>query len=421
MSCEVCYNTCYGYVACTCDMTCYGQPGQTQYKVQIDGTGSPNTFKWSDDGGSSWDATGVSITGLDQTLNNGVTIRFDSTIGHTLNDYWVFWMGDGVWIGERLMPYFENFGGSNLVRHQFWQGSTIQIPSSAIQTELPQWKEAMRRTSYSWFRLTYDTGAFKSVPDFTILLMGKKIFDPRNGQTDWSDNPALVVLDWLIIHRYGLGVGDEYIDMDSFKEAANWCDANDYKFNGIINDRQAFSDNMEDILNNFRGFILWSGNKFKLKIFSDDAAVMALTEDDIEIEPSSFSFNIPGIPEAINKVKCIFPDKKLNYIANFATFDEPEIISYEGISQFELPLIGTTDFEQAYKLAKFILKRKKYGTTFQPLAHPRTFILEPGDMITVTHEFMGWSSKKLRVSAIALAEGGLVSLTLVDENAEIYT
>jgi hypothetical protein len=60
------------------------------YKVMIDGTGTPDTFKWSDDGGSTWDATGVSITGSGQSLNNGVTIKFGSTTGHNVGDYWTF-------------------------------------------------------------------------------------------------------------------------------------------------------------------------------------------------------------------------------------------------------------------------------------------------------------------------------------------
>ncbi len=58
------------------------------YRVEIDATGSPDTFKWSDDGGSTWQATGVAITGSAQTLNDGVTITFTNTTGHTLGDYW---------------------------------------------------------------------------------------------------------------------------------------------------------------------------------------------------------------------------------------------------------------------------------------------------------------------------------------------
>jgi len=60
------------------------------YKVQIDGTGTPNTFKWSDNGGASWNATGVPITGGAQTLNDGVTVTFGATTGHTSGDYWTF-------------------------------------------------------------------------------------------------------------------------------------------------------------------------------------------------------------------------------------------------------------------------------------------------------------------------------------------
>ena len=64
------------------------------YKVRIDselgGVGGVDTFEWSDDGGTTWDATDVDITGAAQTLNNGVTVTFGATTGHDLDDYWVF-------------------------------------------------------------------------------------------------------------------------------------------------------------------------------------------------------------------------------------------------------------------------------------------------------------------------------------------
>lgn len=66
----------------------YSGAAPLQYKVQIDGTGSPDTFKWSDDGGATWDATTVAITGAAQTLNNGLTVTFGATTGHTSGDNW---------------------------------------------------------------------------------------------------------------------------------------------------------------------------------------------------------------------------------------------------------------------------------------------------------------------------------------------
>jgi hypothetical protein len=58
------------------------------YRVQIDGAGIPDTFKWSNDGGATWEASTVNITGAAQTLENGLTITFAATTGHTNGDYW---------------------------------------------------------------------------------------------------------------------------------------------------------------------------------------------------------------------------------------------------------------------------------------------------------------------------------------------
>jgi len=58
------------------------------YRVELDATGTPDTFKWSHDGGSSWEATGVAITGALQHLEDGVYVTFAATTGHTLGDRW---------------------------------------------------------------------------------------------------------------------------------------------------------------------------------------------------------------------------------------------------------------------------------------------------------------------------------------------
>jgi len=56
------------------------------FSVEIDGTGTPNTFKWKKDAGA-W-TTGVPITGLLQSLQEGVGVKFSSTTGHTSGDLW---------------------------------------------------------------------------------------------------------------------------------------------------------------------------------------------------------------------------------------------------------------------------------------------------------------------------------------------
>jgi hypothetical protein len=69
-----------------------------KFRIQIDGIGAPDTFRWTKDSGANpivWDASTVTITGAAQTLTDGttvdgITVTFAATTGHTLNDRWDF-------------------------------------------------------------------------------------------------------------------------------------------------------------------------------------------------------------------------------------------------------------------------------------------------------------------------------------------
>lgn len=68
----------------------YTAEGAKSFVVEIDSTGTPDTFRWSQTGGVSWAASGVAITGSPQTLASGVTVTFGATTGHTRRDRWSF-------------------------------------------------------------------------------------------------------------------------------------------------------------------------------------------------------------------------------------------------------------------------------------------------------------------------------------------
>lgn len=58
------------------------------YCAIIDGTGTPDTFKWGTNGSCDNGAATVPITGHDQSLSSGVLIKFAATTGHTLTNKW---------------------------------------------------------------------------------------------------------------------------------------------------------------------------------------------------------------------------------------------------------------------------------------------------------------------------------------------
>jgi hypothetical protein len=67
--------------------TPYAGSSDTHFVVQILHTGSPNKCEWSDDGGVTWDVTGIAITGV-HLITGALKIEFGSLTGHHLNDHW---------------------------------------------------------------------------------------------------------------------------------------------------------------------------------------------------------------------------------------------------------------------------------------------------------------------------------------------
>ena len=58
------------------------------FYVRIDSTGATDTFMWSIDNFATQEANSISITGSKQALSNGISVIFNATTGHTLNDTW---------------------------------------------------------------------------------------------------------------------------------------------------------------------------------------------------------------------------------------------------------------------------------------------------------------------------------------------
>lgn len=69
-----------------------GYTGSTNkdYRVEIQTPGTPDTFRWSDNGGTTWNLENIQITGNAQALNDGVFVTFQYTTGHTQRDRWDF-------------------------------------------------------------------------------------------------------------------------------------------------------------------------------------------------------------------------------------------------------------------------------------------------------------------------------------------
>lgn len=99
----------------------------------------------------------------------------------------------------------------------------------------------LRGIAYIAASFEYDTeGMFRSIPQLTVVVKGKKLYDPRKDGSitggsgshrydtastfEWSDNAALCLLDYLRDGEYGKGLASSAINLQSFQTAANTSD-----------------------------------------------------------------------------------------------------------------------------------------------------------------------------------------------------
>jgi predicted phage tail protein len=81
----------------------------------------------------------------------------------------------------------------------------------------------LRGFTYTVIRLDLRQAEFQGgLPDISVLMKGRKLYDPRTGVTAWSQNPALVIYDYLTSEMCGVDPAD--LPTGHFITAANVCD-----------------------------------------------------------------------------------------------------------------------------------------------------------------------------------------------------
>lgn len=82
----------------------------------------------------------------------------------------------------------------------------------------------LQGVAYVYVRFKHNYDVYESgLPNVKALVHGKKVYDPRDGQTRWTDNPALLVRDYLT-NPLGLSASSGEVDDTICAAAANVCD-----------------------------------------------------------------------------------------------------------------------------------------------------------------------------------------------------
>jgi hypothetical protein len=325
---------------------------------------------------------------------------------------------DQIFLDDKLYTAY-----GNRVYYEIFNGSATQNVCSTLHNAIWEWNDPLRNTAYIYIRLQYDMNKFQGEPEVTVEIDGLKVYNPATGLTAYSQNPALCARDFLVrsSRRGGMGYAASRIDDTSITDAAAYCTAKGWLCDLVINNNQPAVDNFSDILGCFRGALIYSANKFKLKYrdLNYEAVSMSLTDDDI-IE-KTLSVTQPDIFGTPNALVCKYPDAEKKYQITDFTFPDSTAIAVDGDYREEtVNLLGVKDLSNVQRLAAYFLERMRINKTADLMTGSRGIALEPHDLVTLTASRTGWEAKQFRVTSAQMHYSGEVALGLEEEYSSFY-
>jgi len=143
-------------------------------------------------------------------------------------------------VGDVQYSNAGTLGTNPALRYSFvfnlHHGADSQTADPMLRASIPtEWTTNHKLNGICYIAAAFDydkNGMYKGVPQITVQVKGKKVYDPRDtGQTfgdastyQWSSNPALCFLDYIIDDSYGKGLAESQINMTTIGTAADICD-----------------------------------------------------------------------------------------------------------------------------------------------------------------------------------------------------
>ena len=353
----------------------------------------------------------------EQDENEKITLAL-ALAGHPIDRVGKIWLGDDL---------IETFGDK-----ASWELHNDRKDADPFMLKnCPSWKEDMIGRGMAWLRvtLTFDQEKFPyGLPNVKCEIWGKKLFDPRTGKTEWSNNGALVILDY---YRDYLKVPDSDIDFESFKQSADLCDESvsnaengsehRYTLNGAYDLNESPSSVLEAMHKCINAEPTFTAGKHGIQVGAYyGPALKTITEsqliDTVTCTPET------GLKDATNAVYGTFIDAEQLYTKT----DFTPVIVNEWIEEDGLEIRENVDYRfvtspyQAQRLARQYLRKKKAGRRVQLTMNLDGYAYRPGEVVLLDLPSLNIRGLEFRIAEWTFHALDGVSLTLEEDGAYLY-
>lgn len=322
----------------------------------------------------------------------------------------------------------ENKYDSNgrLVRFSFQDGSQTAADGYAVAQSSLVSTDKFLDCAFVYIQMVFDPEKFGGgMPNMSFVVKGKKVFDPRDSSTAWSDNPALCIRDYITDTTYGLkALSAEINDTTNaggFAAAASACEVavtlangssteEKYTANGFTNFGASGNGVIEGLLSAMAGKMSYTNGQFNIFAGTTQTPSLTITDDNL-LAPVNVSTK-NGTGELYNTVKPIYVDSTNNFIAadapvyqdsTFLTEDTPNGTTNDKpnyVKQMEKQLPFTVTHTMAQRIGRLALKNQRLSTSLSCMVDLSFMKLQPADWVYMTNERLGFSQKIFEVISV---------------------
>jgi hypothetical protein len=350
---------------------------------------------------------------------NDEKLIFATTLGETLADV--------------ISP--EKYAGNVFVTPHL--GSDNQSADQNLVEESGLWTpdHRLQGVAYLYVKMTFNANSFpQGEPLISAVVKGKKIYNPNTDVTEWSDNAAYILRDYLT-SEYGVNAEASEIDDTAFIAAANIC-AEDvalaaggtedrYTINGSFTTDTTPEAIIDKMTQAMAGSIWYAQGKFRVKAGAYVTPTVTFDEDDLRSNVDIQTRR--SRRENYNVVAGEFRGEESDWIKT----DYPEVRSTEFItvdnqqeSRTDLDLPFTSTSSRAQRIAKILLYRNRQQILISADFGFRAFQVQVGDVVKITNSRAGWVEKPFEVIAWSMsplsAEPSAIKLSLNEISSSVY-
>lgn len=322
-------------------------------------------------------------------------------------------------------------------------GAPGQVADPSLRAAFPaDWASTntVQGVAYLVVRLRYSEGAFPNgAPNVTAVIRGAKLYDPRNGLTVWTENPALMLRHVYQHPKFGKATITAAEDA-RLAVAANACDTSTsfsgstavalYRASLVLPFGTATRSAFDDLAQSMGGSWAFAGGELYCKAGVYTAPVMSLGDADLAViqrdgaaeTQRPIAINVhKERAQKFNTVKVKMWDAAQDYKeVSLTPLTGAALLARDGaelVQEVTFPAIGYAP--QALHVAGVMMRDARDALALELPFNLRSYPLELFDNVSLTLSRYGWENKTFSIVGRNWNADGTLQLSLKETSASI--